>query len=165
MGADRLERHELFALLNPMEMARLSEAAAVVTVKRGERLYSEGLPAGHFFVLLKGKVELRRPTKDGPGVVVEELAEGDIFGVSSLVGAERYLLNAECVEDAGVLKIERGALRRLLDENPVVGYAIQKKISAVFFSRYVDAMERLESITRALLGPRAVLAGRPSLHS
>ena len=101
MAVEKLERHELFALLNPTEMERLSNASGVVTLKEGERLYSEGLPASHFFVLLKGRVELRRPTKRGFGLLVEDLLEGSIFGVSSLTGVDRYLLNAECVEDGG----------------------------------------------------------------
>jgi len=155
MTVNTLGRHELFALLNPMEVARLSNATGVVTLKKGEKLYSEGFPASHFFVLLKGRVQLRRPTKGGPELLVDDLGAGGVFGISSLTGADRYLLNAECVEDAEVLKLEGGVLRGILDENPVVGYAIQRRVAQVFFRRYVDAMHKLESIMHGLLGPRA----------
>ena len=150
MAVEKLERHELFALLNPKEVERLSNASGVVKLKEGERLYSEGLPASHLFVLLKGRVELRRPTKGGLSLLVEDLLAGSIFGVSSLTGTDRYLLNAECVEDSEVLKVEGAVLRHVLDENPVVGYAIQRRISQIFFKRYVDAMERLETIVQAM---------------
>jgi hypothetical protein len=40
------------------------------------------MPASHFFVLLNGRVELRRPTKSGPSLLIEDLAKGSIFGVS-----------------------------------------------------------------------------------
>ena len=150
MAVEKLERHELFALLNPKEVERLGNASGVVKLKEGERLYSEGLPASHLFVLLRGRVELRRPTKGGLSLLVEDLLEGSIFGVSSLTGTDRYLLNAECVEDSEVLKVEGAVLRHVLDENPVVGYAIQRRISQIFFKRYVDAMERLETIMQAM---------------
>jgi CRP-like cAMP-binding protein len=150
MAVEKLERYELFALLNEREMARLSNASGVVELKEGERLYYEGLPASHLFILLKGRVELRRPTKGGPSLLVDDLLPGGIFGVSSLVGTDRYLLNAECVEDSEVLKVEGAVLRHILDENPVVAYAIQKRVSQIFFKRYVDAMERLESIVQAM---------------
>jgi CRP-like cAMP-binding protein len=150
MAVEKLERHELFALLSPKEVERLSNASGVVTLKQGERVYSEGVPASHFFVLLKGRVELRRPTKGGPSLLVEDLIKGSIFGVSSLTGTERFLLNAECVEDSEVLKVEGRALRHILDENPVVGYAIQRRVSQIFFNRYVNAMERLEAIMQAM---------------
>src|SRR4030042_616642 len=106
--------------------------------------------ASHFFVLLKGRVELRRPTKGGPSLLVEDLLPGSIFGVSCLTGTERHLLNAECVEDSEVLKVEGAVLRDILKDNPVVGYAIQRRVSEIFFKRYVYAMERLETIMHAM---------------
>ncbi len=155
MAIEKLERHELFALLNPKEMETLSSASGIVKLEEGERVYSEGMPASHFFILLKGRVELRRPTKGGPSLLVEDLLKGSIFGVSCLTGTERYLLNAECVEDSEVLKVEGRVLRHILDENPVVGYTIQRRVSQLFFNRYVYAMERLETIMQAMpLGRR-----------
>jgi CRP-like cAMP-binding protein len=150
MAVEKLERHELFELLSPKEMDTLSSASGVVRLKEDEKVYSEGMPASHFFVLLKGRVELRRPTKGGPSLLIEDLLKGSIFGVSSLTGTERYLLNAVCVEESEVLKVEGRALRQILDENPVVGYAIQRRVSQVFFKRYVYAMERLETIMRSM---------------
>ena len=150
MAVEKLEKHVLFELLNPNEVERLSNASGVAKFKEGERAYSEGMPASHLFILLKGRVELRRPTKGGPSLLVDDVLEGSIFGVSSLMGTERYLVNAECVQDSEVLKVEDRALRRILDENPAVGYAIQRRISQIFFRRYVDAMERLETIVQAM---------------
>jgi len=150
MVIEKLERHELFGLLSAKEMDHLSSASSVVSRKEGERLYSDGIPASHFFVLLKGRVELRRPTKGGPSLLVEDLLPGGIFGVSCLTGTERHILNAECVEDSEVLKVEGAVLRRILKDNPVVGYAIQSRVSEIFFQRYVYAMERLETIMHAM---------------
>ncbi len=150
MLIERLERHELFRLLDAKEIEALASASGVVTLKEGERLYTEGMPASHFFVLLKGRVELRRPTKGGPSLLVEDLLPGGMFGVSCLTGTERYLLNAECVDDSEVLKVEGRVLRRILDGNPVVGYALQRRVSQIFFNRYVHAMERLETIMQAM---------------
>jgi len=143
MALEKLEKHELFGLLSPKEIERLSKASGVVKLKKGDKVYSEGIPASHLFVLLKGRVELRRLTREGPSIVVEDLTEGGLFGVSALMGTDRFLLSAECVEDSEVLKIEGKVLRQILDENPAVGYATQRKISQIFFKRYLAAMERL----------------------
>ena len=154
MVVEKLQSHELFALLTPKEVERLSNASGVVKLRKGERAYVEGIPASHMFVLLKGRVELRRPTPGGQSFLVDEVAEGGVFGISSLTGQERYLLNAECVEDSEVLKVESLVLRHLLDENPAIGYALQRRIAQIFFKRYVDAMERLRSIVMSVpLGP------------
>ncbi|MGD0459483.1 MAG: cyclic nucleotide-binding domain-containing protein [Terriglobia bacterium] len=154
MVIEKLQHHELFGLLTPKEVGRLSDASGVAKLGKGERVYAEGIPASHLFVLLKGRVELRRPAKGGVSFLVDDVVEGGVFGVSSLTGGERYLLNAQCVEDSEVLKVESQTLRRILDENPVVGYAVQRRISQIFFKRYVDAMERLRSVVLAVpVGP------------
>lgn len=155
MAFEKLEKHELFSLLGPEEIRTLSNASGVMTLQEGDRVYSEGVPASHLFVLLKGRVELRRRTREGPSFVVDDLLEGSMFGVSALMEAERYLLNAECVMDSEVLKIEGKTLRRILDQNPVVGYAMQRRITQIFFRRYLDVMDRLRSVVQAIpLGRR-----------
>ena len=113
-------------------------------------MYSDGTPASHVFVLLKGRIELRRPTKGGISFLVDDLMAGNLFGISSLTGIERYILNAECVEDSEVLKLEVRALNKILDAEPVVGLAIQRKISQVFFKRYVDTMEKLQAMVQSV---------------
>lgn len=150
MVVEQLQHHELFELLTPKEVDKLSNASGVVKLAKGERVYGEGVPASHLFVLLKGKVELRRPTKGELSILVEEVSAGGVLGVSSLTGGERYLLNAECVQDSEVLKIDSRVLRGILDQNCAVGYALQERISRIFFKRYVDTMESLRSVALAV---------------
>ena len=54
-----------------------------------------------------------------------------------------------------MLKVETRALRQLLDENPVVGYAIQRRVSEIFFKRYVETMGRLQDVAHAVAVPRS----------
>ena len=150
MAVEKLDRHELFNLLSAKEMDYLSGASGVFSRKEGEKLYSEGLPASHSFILLKGRVELRRPAQGGLSFLVDEVSVEGVFGISSLSGGERYLLNAECVEDSEVLKVDSQVLRRILDENTVIGYAVQRRITQIFFKRYLDAMEKLLSVVLAV---------------
>ena len=150
MLVEKLEGHELFELLTPKEMERLSNASGTVKLQAGQRICLEGTPARHVFVLIKGRVELRRPTKVGFSLLIDDVTAGAIVGISSLVGADRYLLNAECVDDSEVLRIDAAELRHILEENPVVGYAIQQRISQIFFKRYVGTMERLQTVVQVM---------------
>ena len=155
MAVEKLEKHELFGLLSPEDVGTLSNVSGLMKLKEGDKVCSEGIPASHLFILIKGRVELRKPTRGGHSFLVDDLIEGSIFGISALTGTDRYLLNAECVEDSEVLKIEGKVLRQVLDENPVVGYATQRRISQIFYKRYVDAMERLQIVVQAILLGRA----------
>ena len=150
MVEEKLKGHDLFALLTPKEVEILSSASRVASLKVGQKVYYEGLPASHICVLLKGKVELRRPAEMDVNLLIEAVPEGGVFGVSSLAEGERYLLNAECVEDSEVLMVESRVLRSILDQNPVAGYATERKIAQIFFKRYVTAMERLRSVVRVV---------------
>ena len=150
MALEKLEKHELFGLLDATEMATLSNASGVMRLDEGERVCSEGQPATHFFVLLKGRVELSKPTREGPSILVDDLLPGSVFGVSSVTESDRYFLDGECVEDSEILKIEGKRLRHVLDGNPRVGFVIQTRLSQIFFRRYVDAMERVQTVVQAL---------------
>ena len=150
MPIEKLQKHELFGLLSPNEINRLSAVCGVTKLKEGDKVCSEGVPASHLFILIKGRVELKKPTREGPNILVDDLMAGSIFGVSSLMGAERYLLNAECTEDSEVLKIENRVLSQILDENPVVGYAVHRRVAQIVFKRYLNSMERLQSIVQAI---------------
>lgn len=145
MALEKLEKHELFGLLNEMEMALLSNASSVMSLAEGERVFREGNSASHFFVLLKGRVELTKPSSGGPSILVDDLLPGSVFGVSSVMDTDRYFLDGDCVKASDVLKIESRALRSVLETNPTIGYFLQRRLSKIFFKRFVDAMERIQA--------------------
>jgi len=150
MPVAKLARHELFELLTPKEMERVSNASGMVRLEAGQRVCLEGAPATHLFILLKGRVELRKPTEVGLSLLIDDLIGGDIIGISSITGTGRYVLDAECVEESEVLRVEAATLRAILEENPVVGCAIQQRISEIFFRRYIETMERLQRVVQAM---------------
>ena len=116
MPVAKLARHELFELLTPKEMERVSNASGMVRLEAGQRVCLEGAPATHLFILLKGRVELRKPTEVGLSLLIDDLIGGDIIGISSITGTGRYVLDAECVEESEVLRVEAATLRAILEE-------------------------------------------------
>ena len=132
--------------LRPEQVDALSNAAEVKKLKAGDTVYQKGEKAEHFFVVLNGQVALRLPGKDGVSVPIDQLHGGTMFGscVSTAMGS--YALTAQCTEDSELLKIGTGSLKRLLDEDPRMGYAIQAKISEIYFNRYIQTMRKLQSI-------------------
>jgi CRP-like cAMP-binding protein len=152
MAIEKLEKHGVFGLLSPDEIKRLSADSGEMVFKEGEKIYSEGVPASHIFILIKGRVELKRPIRGGQDLLVDDLIAGNIFGPCCLLGADRYLLDAVCAEDTEVLKIEGKALRKILDDNPVAGYAMQRTVSRIYFNRYLKTMEVLQKYHMTLAG-------------
>ena len=42
------------------------------------------------------------------------------------------------------------AFKRLMDEDLRMGYGIQRRISAIYFKRYLDTMRKLQTVVMSL---------------
>ena len=147
MAVEKLKKQNIFQLLRPEQVNRLSEASKVVKFKAGEMIYHRGAGADHFYIVLEGQVSLRLPAKEGRlSVLIDELTEGDMFGGCVSTALDTYLLNAQCMAESEILMIGISALRAIMDEDPRIGYVIQSGISKIYFRRYVEVMEKLQAI-------------------
>ncbi|MHC4969925.1 MAG: hypothetical protein ACYTF4_15110, partial [Planctomycetota bacterium] len=57
---------------------------------------------------------------------------------------------AQCTQESRLLKIHALALRDLMDEDHRMGSVIQRRMSGVYFRRYVETMRKLQSIVMNL---------------
>ena len=146
MARERLDSEQIFGFLRPDQVHKLSEAAERVEFKAGDTIYERGAPASHFYVTLSGNVALRLPGKQVFSLLIDDLGPGSMFGSCVSLMMETYSLTAQCTRDCHLLKIEASVLKRLLDSDPRMGYAIQSVISEIYFKRYIETMKKLQSI-------------------
>ena len=142
----RLKREEIFDFLRPEQVNALSEAAEVVKFKAGDTVYEQGEKAAFFYIVNSGQVTLRLPGKSGMSLLIDQLDPGSMFGSCISFQMNSYVLTAQCTESSELLKIKASVLKRLLDDDPRLGYAIQSRISQIYFERYVEAMKKLQAI-------------------
>ena len=150
MAVDRLERQEVFQFLRPDQVMKISDAATVVEFGAGETIYRQGEKAKFFYVVLDGQVGLRMPGKEGVSLQVDELTRGAMFGSCVCFQLVDYSVTAQCTTDAKLLRLDAAKLKELMDEDLVMGYAIQTQISRIYFTRYLDTMKKLQSIVMNL---------------
>ena len=147
MPVETLRREEVFEFLRPDQVDALSNAAEVVRPKAGEIVYLQGEEADSLYVILSGQVSLRLPGKAGVSILIDQLSErGSMFGSSLSFRIGSYVLTAQCIEDAELLRVRTSVLKRLLEDDPRMGYAMQSKISEIYFKRYLEAMRKLQAI-------------------
>jgi CRP-like cAMP-binding protein len=147
---DRLIAHEVFGFLRPEQVSAISEAAERISLSAGETVYERGRKADHFYTVLEGEVTLRLPVESGVSIVIDEVTKGEMFGSCVCFSMDSYALSAQCVTDSVLLKIENGALKKLMDEDLKMGYALQTKISALYFRRYIDTTLKLQAVVMNL---------------
>ena len=144
--AEQIRAQDVFDFLRPEQVHVISEASDKVDYAAGETVYERGAKAAHIYAVLDGEVTLRLPGKSGVSIVIDQLAKGGLFGSCICVGRETYALTAQCSADSKLLRIEHSVLKRLMDGDLVIGYALQSRFSAIYFGRYVETMKKLQAI-------------------
>jgi len=150
MATTTLEAHEVFRFLRPDQVRSLSETAEEVTLAAGSVVYQKGQAAQHLYVIIEGQVALRLPVRSGVSVLVDQLGAGAMFGSCVCMDLATYTLAAQCTEPTRLLKIDAMLLKKLMDDDLRMGYAIQTQISKIYFQRYLDAMHKLQAIVMNL---------------
>lgn len=143
---DRLTAKEVFDFLRPDQVNAISEASETLNCVAGETVYERGAKADHFFTVLKGRVALRLAGKEGVRIVIDEVTNGAMFGSCVCFNRDSYALTAQCTEDSEILKVEGAVLKNLMDEDLMMGYGLQTRISEIYFTRYTDTMKKLQAI-------------------
>jgi CRP-like cAMP-binding protein len=150
MQTAQLESHKIFQFLRPEQVNILSAAAEEISFQAGDTVFLRGEKAEDFFAVLKGQVALRLLGPDGMSVLIDEVNEGVIFGSCVCFEIGTYTLTAKCTEDSRILKIKAATLKKLMDDDLVMGYAIQTMISRVYFKRYIDTMKKLQVVVQSV---------------
>ncbi len=150
MAIEQLDRHEVFQFLRPDQLKKISDVARVVSFKAGDTVYEKGARADHFYIVLEGQVSLRIPSRSGISIQIDELTSGAIFGSCVCFQLVHYSLNAQCTRDSRLLEISSTTLKELMDQDLVMGYTIQTQISRIYFQRYIETMNKLQSIVMNL---------------
>jgi CRP-like cAMP-binding protein len=129
-----LERHEFLKGLSEAQTRFLVSCVSNVRFREGEFLLREGQVADVFYLVRHGRVALEIAVPGRGTTVMESLAPNDILGVEWLV-SRRVHLDARAVEPVVALAFDGACLRRKMDEDPALGYALTRRILAETYKR------------------------------
>jgi CRP-like cAMP-binding protein len=146
MNDGRLIGQEVFQFLRSDQVNAISEHAEVVDHAAGDTVYYKGAKAEYFFVVLEGQVALRLPGTHGVSVLIDEVGKGAVFGSCVCFDLQSYTLTAQCSEPSKLLKIDAIVLKEMMDNDLLMGFAIQSRISQIYFKRYIETMKKLQAI-------------------
>jgi CRP-like cAMP-binding protein len=150
MVTSQLSAQDVFSYLRPEQVNAIHNVSKVIAYQPGKVVYSQGEKATHLYVVLEGQVDLQLPGRKGFSILIESLRHGAIFGACSAFGSGTYMLTARCMVDSKILKIEAAVLRHLLDNDCVMGYALQRHLTDIYFKRYIGTMQKLQAVVMSL---------------
>ncbi len=103
---------------------------------KGDVLFNEGDPAGHFYVLLKGSLRLSLG-RSGRQVYTAK-HPGEIIGWSCLIGRDFYSASAKCEEATELLKFDRQNFLEILQKYPANEALLYKRIAETLGNRLLE---------------------------
>jgi CRP-like cAMP-binding protein len=133
---------DIFADLDPAELAEIDRMMVFTTYERGKTLYEPDERKEVLFMLKTGRVEIYRLSLEGRKLVIASIGPGTFFGEMALVGQGMYDSFAEAVEDSTACVMTRSDVERLLLAKPKVALRFLEGVG----QRLKDSEARLEEI-------------------
>ena len=111
----------IFSLLDADERAVLAEHVELKRFSAHQRIYKVGEPGERAYVMVRGKVDVVVLDEDNQEVVIDSPAQGEIFGLASMLSASPHQTTAIALEDTAAIEIDRSDIAELMRRKPLAG--------------------------------------------
>jgi CRP/FNR family transcriptional regulator, cyclic AMP receptor protein len=99
-------------------LTKVGREKTSLTFPKKQVLYSQGDAADVVFYIQGGKVKLTVVSQQGREAVIAILEQGSFFGESCLAGQTVRTATATALEDCSLVRIDKGAMIRVLHDEP-----------------------------------------------
>ncbi len=130
-----LVAHPFFDGLRVEELRVLVGCTRNVRFHAGEYLTHEGDEARTFYLIRRGQVSLDAHMPGRAALRAETVGPGDVVGVSWMFPPTRVHLDARAVDAVVALALDGGCILGKMEADPVLGYAIAKRMLALTLRR------------------------------
>lgn len=116
-----------------------------------EVIFREGEEANRFYLILSGKVALEATT-GARQVQIQTLEAGEALGWSWVFPPHRWQFSARALAPVRAFFFHAPTLRQRLDEDPILGQAVMRRVAEVVFERLQATRQRLAVVEQAAAG-------------
>jgi len=130
-----IERAQLFDDFSRAEIVTITRYVRAYQIDRNETLFAEGGKGSFMAVLMEGKVDIFKMDDQRHSKRITTIRPGKSMGEMSLLDGLPHSATATVIEKATVLVFTRLNFDRLLEEQPVIGVNIMRKIARLLSLR------------------------------
>lgn len=144
--ASYLSEQPYFSGLNEHQREQLQACAGERAFTEGEYLLRQGDEADAFYLIIKGRVEIKTPATEVAMAPIETLGAGDSLGWSWFIPPYRWHFDAVAREAVWAIRMDAKCLRELMESDYQVGYNILSELVRVMAHRIESSRLRIVDI-------------------
>jgi CRP/FNR family cyclic AMP-dependent transcriptional regulator len=118
---EELRHVPLFELLDDDEAQILAAQVEIRQFAPRQRIFKQGHPAEHGYVVVSGRVQVTTTDDDQQEVLVDEPTHGDFFGFASMLQQMEHQTSAKTTDETVCLEVGRDDIAELLTRRPMTG--------------------------------------------
>lgn len=138
-----LPDYPFFKGLSQEAIQRVAMCGRHQSVAGGTALFYEGDYADTFYVVLKGRIDLRIHRRVGSSVLLDSVSGGNAVDWSWLVEPRRRIFDTIAVQDTSLLAFDGHELFHLCEEDPRFGYTFLTRVTQLMHQRFEAARKHL----------------------
>jgi len=121
---DLVRTNIIFSHVHPRTVGTIIPKLTECHFKAGEMIFDESTRGRHLYLILKGKVLIKKITQTGLQPRLAILHEGDFFGELSIIDGLLRSARAEAVEPCTIALLGAHDFRRILGQNPQFAFNV-----------------------------------------
>ncbi len=140
-----IAEHPFFAGLQPHHLELITGCASNVRFMARERIFREGEPANHFYMIRHGNVQVKVYVPGKSYKTIHTVHSGEVLGWSWLFPPYRWHFDAEAVEVTRAIAFDGVCLRNKCDADHELGYQLMQRFVQMMMERlYATQLQVLD---------------------
>jgi CRP/FNR family transcriptional regulator, dissimilatory nitrate respiration regulator len=108
----------LFTSFTEKEIDLLLASTSLKKISRGEQIFSEGLDATAFFIVVAGKVKIYKLSPDGKEYTLHIHGPGDLVAEAAIFDSMVYPASCLALEDTTLIRVSKEGFLNLIKKHP-----------------------------------------------
>lgn len=133
----------LFNTFTEKEINLLLVSCSLKNVDRGEQIFSEGLDATAFFIVVSGKVKVYKLSPDGREYTLHIHGPGDLVAEAAIFDSIVYPASCMALEDTSLVRISKEGFLHLVKGHP----ELSLKMMSAYSKRLRQFVAKIEELS------------------
>jgi CRP-like cAMP-binding protein len=146
ISPEQLRRYPFFSGMTPDHLRGIAMISEEVSYPPETLIFSEGEEARYLYVLVSGGVELLYSGNNVGEIAdsyVGSIVQGEVFGISSMVGPFHLTASAKSEGTVGAIRIEAAGLRAMCEVDHGLGYILMQHLAQALTQRLHEVRVQL----------------------